>query len=286
MMFDLEFIWQGNSLRDWSTALGLALSIELPEPGSYRSMSVMGKPVLLVPIRRAGGASLYGNIEVRSGKTVVGKVRGLGVYPEIGERMAEGRADVAQALRLDPAPLKSDLASHLHMLGELKQRAHAFDVLHFHVDLLHFVTGQVLAVETADLWVIGGVTCLVVVGVILAIGVWLTRPIERLAAADAFRSLGLDRRQALWDARSLIAAPDLPLFAAMQARDEGDEARATRLPAMPLSEEVVADYQTLRLSLKAHPLAFLRPRLAERGFVREVMKRIDWWEKKRRELQD
>ncbi|MDQ0073375.1 glycosyltransferase involved in cell wall biosynthesis [Variovorax boronicumulans] len=44
----------------------------------------------------------------------------------------------AQALRLDPAPLKSDLASHLHMLGELKRRAHEFDVLHFHVDLLHF----------------------------------------------------------------------------------------------------------------------------------------------------
>ena len=38
--------------------------------------------------------------------------------------------------------------------------------------------------------------------------------IERLAAADAFRSMGLDRRQALWDARALKAAPDLPLFAA------------------------------------------------------------------------
>jgi error-prone DNA polymerase len=37
---------------------------------------------------------------------------------------------------------------------------------------------------------------------------------------------------------------------------------------MPLSEEVVADYQTTRLSLKAHPMAFLRPDLAERGFVR------------------
>ena len=42
----------------------------------------------------------------------------------------------------------------------------------------------------------------------------------------------------------------------------------TRLPQMPLSEEVVADYQTQRLSLKAHPLAFLRASLAERGFVR------------------
>jgi glycosyltransferase involved in cell wall biosynthesis len=44
----------------------------------------------------------------------------------------------AQALRLDPAPLKSDLASHLCMLHEVRRRAHEFDVLHFHVDLLHF----------------------------------------------------------------------------------------------------------------------------------------------------
>ena len=92
--------------------------------------------------------------------------------------------------------------------------------------------------------------------------------IERLASADCFNSLGLTRRQALWDARSLIAAPDLPLFAAAAARDEGIERAATRLPVMPLSEEVVADYQTQRLSLKAHPLAFLRADLAERGFIR------------------
>ena len=94
--------------------------------------------------------------------------------------------------------------------------------------------------------------------------------IERLASGDAFGSLGLSRRQALWDARSLIAAPDLPLFAAAAARDEGAEKAATRLPHMPLSEEVVADYQTQRLSLKAHPMAFLRASLAQRGFVRSA----------------
>jgi error-prone DNA polymerase len=92
--------------------------------------------------------------------------------------------------------------------------------------------------------------------------------IERLASADAFGSLGITRRQALWDARSLVAAPDLPLFRAAAMREEGVERAAIRLPAMPLSEEVVADYQTTRLSLKAHPLAFLRAGLAERGFVR------------------
>ncbi len=92
--------------------------------------------------------------------------------------------------------------------------------------------------------------------------------IERLASADAFTSLGLTRRQALWDARSLIAAPDLPLFRAAGVREEGAERAAIALPAMPLSEEVVADYQTTRLSLKAHPMAFLRADLAARGFVR------------------
>jgi len=92
--------------------------------------------------------------------------------------------------------------------------------------------------------------------------------IERLASADAFQSLNLPRRQALWDARSLIASPDLPLFRAAAERDEGAEKAHTRLPTMPLSEEVVADYQTTRLSLKAHPMAFLRADLAERGFVR------------------
>ena len=79
--------------------------------------------------------------------------------------------------------------------------------------------------------------------------------IERLAAADAFRSLGArPRAPALWDARALKPAPDLPLFAAAEARDEGAERAAARLPAMPLSEHVVTDYQTVRLSLKAHPM--------------------------------
>jgi error-prone DNA polymerase len=84
--------------------------------------------------------------------------------------------------------------------------------------------------------------------------------IERLAAADAFRSMGLDRRQALWEVRALAPAEPLPLFAWNEAREVGPEP-AVELPEMPLSEHVVNDYQTLRLSLKAHPLSFLRPRL-------------------------
>ncbi|HEX6073378.1 MAG TPA: error-prone DNA polymerase, partial [Sphingomicrobium sp.] len=91
--------------------------------------------------------------------------------------------------------------------------------------------------------------------------------IQRLAAADAFRSMGLDRRAALWDSRALKAAPDLPLFAYSEARDEGSEDEPAQLPAMPLSEQVVNDYQTIRLSLKAHPMRFLREHYAAKGFV-------------------
>ncbi len=91
--------------------------------------------------------------------------------------------------------------------------------------------------------------------------------IQKLAEADAFRSIKLDRRGALWDARALKGAPDLPLFTFAEARDEGWETEVVRLPAMPLSEHVVSDYQTVRLSLKAHPMRFLRDHYARRGFV-------------------
>ncbi|MER8481628.1 error-prone DNA polymerase [Mesorhizobium sp. M1322] len=91
--------------------------------------------------------------------------------------------------------------------------------------------------------------------------------IEKLAQADAFRSLGLDRRDALWAVRALdgkSAAETLPLFdrPAIRLRDLEPE---TRLPTMPLGEHVVHDYRSLGLSLKAHPLAFLRQRLDRSG---------------------
>jgi error-prone DNA polymerase len=91
--------------------------------------------------------------------------------------------------------------------------------------------------------------------------------IQRLAAADAFRSMGLDRRAALWDSRALRQAPDLPLFRHADAREEGAEAEPAQLPAMPLSEHVVNDYQTVRLSLKAHPMRFLRAHYETQKFI-------------------
>ncbi len=81
--------------------------------------------------------------------------------------------------------------------------------------------------------------------------------LEKLAAADAFRSLGLDRRAALWEVKALAKAKPLPLFTFADAPDQGAE-KPVRLPEMPLSEHVVNDYQTLKLSLKGHPMGFVR----------------------------
>lgn len=87
--------------------------------------------------------------------------------------------------------------------------------------------------------------------------------IEKLAQADAFRSIGLDRRAALWQVRALdrkSAAETMPLFDRpdLGLRDHEPE---TKLPVMPEGEHVIHDYRSLGLSLKAHPVSFLRTRL-------------------------
>jgi error-prone DNA polymerase len=107
--------------------------------------------------------------------------------------------------------------------------------------------------------------------------------VERLAEADAFRSLGLDRRAALWAARRLdvigartprrpaTARNDgaLPLLAP-HLSDELFPEQPVALPAMPLCEHVVEDYVATGLSLKAHPVRFFRDRLAALGAVRNA----------------
>ena len=95
------------------------------------------------------------------------------------------------------------------------------------------------------------------------------RALELLAAADAFRSMGLDRRAALWAVRGEAAGKTLPLFAAADTAEQGAEP-VTPLPAMPASEHVIQDYQTTRLSLKDHPLSFLRARYREYGLMTAV----------------
>jgi error-prone DNA polymerase len=142
--------------------------------------------------------------------------------------------------------------------------------------------------------------------------VWLRtglspRVLERLADADAFNSLGLTRREALWATKALGRVgdrdDDLPLFAAvrvpgvaqhdsdaLQTRDlyenqhlersrisgtsltrctaSGTREPEISLPPMPLGEEVINDYRFLRLSLRAHPAQFLRADLEQRGVMR------------------
>jgi error-prone DNA polymerase len=123
--------------------------------------------------------------------------------------------------------------------------------------------------------------------------------IERLAEADAFRSLGLDRRAALWAARRLdvigistarrATAPTLPSPAsggglgrgeplpllAPHLSDELFPEEAVALPAMPLSEHVVEDYVATGLSLKEHPVRFFRDRLDALGALRNTALRGD-----------
>jgi error-prone DNA polymerase len=128
--------------------------------------------------------------------------------------------------------------------------------------------------------------------------------LERLAEADAFRSIGLDRRRALWALKAL-GEPPLPLFATVEApakaepsppigeRGQGqggfsgpaplesptspqpspppeaerEDFTGELLPEMPLGEHVVEDYASLGLTLKRHPLAFLRSEFAREGLV-------------------
>ncbi len=93
--------------------------------------------------------------------------------------------------------------------------------------------------------------------------------IERLADIDAFRSLGLDRRDALWAARGLNRVggqEDLPLFEAATV----DRTREPDfdLPSMCLGEHIVEDYRTIGLSLKAHPVSLLRDELSTRRVIK------------------
>jgi error-prone DNA polymerase len=91
--------------------------------------------------------------------------------------------------------------------------------------------------------------------------------LERLADADAFGSIGLSRREALWAARGLNRVggqEDLPLF----AKSSGPATEADfALPPLPLGAQVIEDYRHLSLSLKAHPAALLRAQLKAKGAI-------------------
>ncbi|WP_343228328.1 error-prone DNA polymerase [Sphingomonas yunnanensis] len=86
--------------------------------------------------------------------------------------------------------------------------------------------------------------------------------LEKLARADAFHALGLDRRQALWAIRGLGETP-LPLLAGIERREE-----PVTLERLTQGREVVEDYRATQMSLRAHPLQFLRPRLDDARVTR------------------
>ncbi len=92
------------------------------------------------------------------------------------------------------------------------------------------------------------------------------RALEALARGDALRSLGLDRREALWAVKGLPDDAPLPLFAAQGEEERGPEP-AVALPRLAESEQVVQDYASLRLSLRSHPVSFLRESLAREGYA-------------------
>lgn len=87
--------------------------------------------------------------------------------------------------------------------------------------------------------------------------------LERLVDADAFRSIGLDRRQALWQVSALGDHPT-GMFTGQTSETE---AEAIPLPQMSLPEHVVQDYGSMALSLKAHPVSFVREKLSMLGVV-------------------
>ncbi|HYG25289.1 MAG TPA: error-prone DNA polymerase, partial [Caulobacteraceae bacterium] len=92
------------------------------------------------------------------------------------------------------------------------------------------------------------------------------RTMELLAEADAFRSIGLPRREALWAVKGLAGEAKAPVEVPMLAQLPLFE-NAVELPAMSLPEHVDEDFRTTRLSLKAHPLEFFRQALTRRGII-------------------
>jgi len=99
--------------------------------------------------------------------------------------------------------------------------------------------------DPADLWRRGGLT---------------KRQILALARADAFASMGLTRRDVLWAVRAFSEA-SLPL---LEAKPLQDREPAVTLPRLTLGEQVIDDYASFAMSLRAHPVALLRPMLSER----------------------
>lgn len=87
--------------------------------------------------------------------------------------------------------------------------------------------------------------------------------LEALADADAFRSIGLDRRQALWEIAALADRPEA-LLESLPSESTNEQ---ITLPLMTAGEHVVQDYASTGLSIKAHPVSFVRYELDQLGAI-------------------
>lgn len=96
--------------------------------------------------------------------------------------------------------------------------------------------------------------------------------LERLANADAFRSIGLSRREALWE---VAALSDKPVGVFQGQPSESENEPEIQLPELSLAEHVLQDYNSTTLSLKAHPLAFAREQLVKQNVL--TSKELDLW---------
>ena len=125
-------------------------------------------------------------------------------------------------------------------------------------DMKHFVKCRTTSYrDPADVWRRGGLN---------------KRQILALARADAFASMGLSRRDVLWAVRA-FSETALPLLDARPAVRDLEPKVA--LPKLTLGEQIVDDYSTISMSLRAHPLELLRPTLSERRMAHSQKLRED-----------
>ena len=199
-----------------------------PSSGASRHLLPKGEGKLPSPLRRGVGGE--GSAGPSSGPSGHLLPKGEGIHPRHAEMAPHIRS--THAVRLGLRQIVGVKEKDMRRLVE--RRGEAYDLVR-------------------DLWLRSGLSSAV---------------LEKLADADAFRSIGLDRREALWAVRGLDRVgdqDDLPLFASRPAREMEPDAR---LAPMPLGAHVVEDYRRLSLSLKAHPASFMRARLTARGVLR------------------
>ena len=133
--------------------------------------------------------------------------------------------------------------------GEFGKKYHALRLGFRQVKGLNEEDIQVLVKGRGDGY--SSITALVDAGVPLS-------AMERLADADAFRSIGLDRRRALWE---VAALQDRPIVLFEGQPSESTKEGQIELPLMTAGEHVVQDYASTTLSIKAHPVSFFREKL-------------------------